>query len=137
LFEPVYQKQVNGLEKDMAWYLDSNKAIRWWHRIAVNQNEWSLQGWQRNRVYPDFLTCLIDTGDGRMRFTVLETKGLHLKGNDDTQYKGKLFTLLTQYSQNAKTVGELKLGLKPQQIRFELMLENNWREKMSATFPTE
>jgi hypothetical protein len=43
-----------------------------------------------------------------------------------------LFELLTQHSQNALTVGELKLGLKKQQMRFELMLENNWREKLPA-----
>jgi len=130
-FKPVYQKQVNGLEKDMAWYLDSDKAVSWWHRIAVHQ-DWHLQGWQRSRVYPDFLACLHDAGDGKVRFTVLETKGLHLKGNDDTVYKEKLFELLTQYSQSALSVGELKLGLKRQQMRFELMLENNWREKLPA-----
>lgn len=98
LFSPVYQKQVNGLEKEVAWYLDADKAVRWWHRIAVHQ-DWHLQGWQRSRVYPDFLACLHDSGDGKMRFTVLETKGLHLKGNDDTVYKAKLFELLTQHSQ--------------------------------------
>jgi type III restriction enzyme len=130
-FKPVYQKQLNGLEKDMAWYLDSDKAIQWWHRIAVHQ-DWHLQGWQRSRVYPDFLACLHDAGDGKVRFTVLETKGLHLKGNDDTVYKEKLFELLTAHSQTALSVGELKLGLKQQQMRFEMMLENNWREKLAS-----
>jgi type III restriction enzyme len=131
-FKPVYQKQVNGLEKDMAWYLDSEKAVSWWHRIAVHQ-DWHLQGWQRSRVYPDFLACLHDAGDGKVRFSILETKGLHLKGNDDTVYKAKLFELFTQHSQTALSVGELKLGLKKQQMRFELMLENNWREKLPAS----
>lgn len=129
LFSPVYQKQVNGLEKDMAWYLDGDKAIRWWHRIAVHQ-DWHLQGWQRGRVYPDFLACLHDVGNGKVRFTVLETKGLHLKGNEDTVYKERLFELLTAHSRSAVAVGELKLGLKQQEMRFELMLENNWREKL-------
>lgn len=129
LFKPVYQKQVNGLEKEMAWYLDGDKAVRWWHRIAVHQ-DWHLQGWQRSRVYPDFLACLHGIEGGKVRFTVLETKGLHLKSNDDTAYKAKLFELLTQHSQSALSVGELKLGLKQQQMRFELMLENDWREKV-------
>jgi type III restriction enzyme len=120
LFNPVFQKQLNGLEKDVAWYLDGHMAVQWWHRIAVHQ-DWHLQGWQRSRIYPDFLTCLHDIGDGKIRFTVLETKGLHLKGNDDTVYKQALFD-----------VGELKLGLKQQQMRFELMLENNWRERLQT-----
>ncbi|HEY0552242.1 MAG TPA: restriction endonuclease subunit R, partial [Verrucomicrobiae bacterium] len=131
LFKPVYQKQVNGLEKDMAWYLDSDKAVRWWHRIAVHQ-DWHLQGWQRSRVYPDFLACLQDNGDGKLRFTVLETKGLHLKGNDDTEYKRRLFDLFTEHSQTALTVGELKLGFQQQQIRFELMLGKRLVRKNSA-----
>jgi type III restriction enzyme len=132
LFKSVYQKQVNGLEKDMAWYLDGDKAVRWWHRIAVHQ-DWHLQGWQRGRVYPDFLACLHDLGDGKVRFTVLETKGLHLQGNEDTVYKTKLFQLFTQHSQTGLSVGELKLGLKKQQMRFELMMENDWREKLIAS----
>ncbi len=131
-FHPVYQKQLNGLEKDMAWYLDADKAVRWWHRIAVRQ-DWHLQGWQRTRVYPDFLACLHDAGDGKMRFSVLETKGLHLKGNDDTNYKVRLFELLTEYSRTALSVGELKLGLQQQHMRFDLMLENDWREKVPGT----
>jgi type III restriction enzyme len=132
LFTPIYQKQVNGLEKEVAWYLDSDKAVRWWHRIAVHQ-DWHLSGWQRNRVYPDFLACLHDSGDGVMRFTVLETKGLHLKGNEDSAYKARLFELLTEVSKNKKSVGELKLGIEDQQIRFELMLENDWRQILPAS----
>jgi type III restriction enzyme len=131
LFERVYQKQVNGLEKDVAWYLDADKAVHWWHRVAVH-NDWHLQGWQRNRVYPDFLACLHDKGDGVVRFTVLETKGLHLAGNEDTAYKERLFALLTAHSLSAVPVGELKLAHKKQQLRFELLLEKNWQARMPA-----
>jgi type III restriction enzyme len=131
LFERVYQKQVNGLEKEVAWYLDADKAVHWWHRIAVHQ-DWHLTGWQRNRVYPDFLACLHDVGEGKLRFTVLETKGLFLKGSEDTTYKARLFELLTAYSKTARSVGELKLGLDDEEMRFELMLENDWRERLPA-----
>jgi type III restriction enzyme len=130
--EPIYQKQVNELEREVAWYLDGDKAVKWWHRIAVKQ-DWHLQGWQRGRIYPDFLACLHDNGDGTMQFRVLETKGLHLKGNEDTAYKERLFELLTQYSQSAVPVGELLIGGAKQRIRFDLMLENNWRERLPAS----
>ena len=95
--------------------------------------DWHLQGWQRSRVYPDFLACLHDTGGGKVRFTVLETKGLHLQGNEDTAYKARLFELLTEHSKSALSVGELKLGLKQEQMRFELMLENDWQQKLPAS----
>ena len=129
LFEKIYQKQVNGLEKGVAWYLDDNAAVTWWHRIAVHQ-DWHLQGWQRSRVYPDFLVCLDSKDEGSMRFSVLESKGLHLKGNDDTEYKRKLFELLTKHSATAVSAGELKLGLKKASISFELMLEADWEQKV-------
>jgi len=133
LFEKIYQKQVNSLEKDVAWYLDGENAVRWWHKIAVHQ-DWHLQGWQRNKVYPDFLACVQDLGNGKIRFAVLETKGLHLKGNDDTTYKERLFELLQRVSANGINVGELKLGVAQKELRFELMLENNWRDRVRRVF---
>ena len=54
--------------------------------------EYALQGWQRNKVYPDFIACL-----GDMRLYVLETKGIQLNGNEDTEYKGRLMDLLSEY----------------------------------------
>jgi type III restriction enzyme len=129
LFEKIYQKQVNGLEKEVAWYLDGEQAVRWWHRIAARQ-DWHLQGWQRNKVYPDFLACVQEVANGRIRFAVLETKGLHLKGNDDTGYKERLFELLEKVFEVGENVGELKLGVAENEMRFELMLENNWRERI-------
>jgi type III restriction enzyme len=131
LFEVIYQKQLNGLEQNLAWYLDADKAVKWWHRIAVQQ-DWHLQGWQRQKVYPDFLVCLEQAAAGEMRFAVLETKGMHLKGNDDTDYKKKLFDLLTAHAASAVSAGELKLGLKKSQLKFELLLENDWQQTVPA-----
>jgi type III restriction enzyme len=129
--EPIYRKQVNGLEEKVAWYLDGDDAVKWWHRIAVRQ-DWSLQGWQRGRVYPDFLACLDRDGSGLVRFTVLETKGLHLAGSADTAYKERLFNLLTQHSQTAVPAGELILERGDQHIRFELLLQNDWQQKVAG-----
>lgn len=136
LFEVIYQKQLNGLERNLAWYLDAEKAVKWWHRIAVQQ-DWHLQGWQRQKVYPDFLVCLDQASEDEMRFAVLETKGLHLKGNDDTAYKLRLFELLSAHSASAVTAGELKLGLKHSQLRFELLMENDWELKGQASVESD
>src|SRR5699024_6268931 len=78
LFEKVYQKEFNDLEKNTAWYLDGQQCVYWWHRIAVNQQSYGLQGWQRHRVYPDLLACVHGTEEGKFSFSVLETKGEHL-----------------------------------------------------------
>ena len=71
-------------------------------------------------------------GNGKIRFAVLETKGLHLKGNDDTAYKERLFELLEKVSAKGVNVGEFKLGVAQNEMRFELMLENNWRERIKS-----
>lgn len=82
--------------------------------------------WQRQRVYPDLLACLHGTEGGMYRFSVLETKGEHLKGNDDTEYKKKLFELLTGYADTAIKAGELDLGEASQQMSFTMLMEDSW-----------
>tara|TARA_R110000796_G_scaffold211576_1_gene327741 strand:+ start:15445 stop:17559 length:2115 start_codon:yes stop_codon:yes gene_type:complete len=132
LFEKLYQKEFNELEKNTAWYLDEQQCVYWWHRIAVNQRSYSLQGWQRHRVYPDILACVHGAENGKFRFSVLETKGDHLKGNDDTEYKQKLFKLLTQYADVTAEVGQLKLENDDEPVRFHMLMEKNWKQVIST-----
>lgn len=130
LFEKVYQRDFNELEKETALYLDTRQSVYWWHRIAVNQRSYSLQGWQRNRIYPDILACVHGTDEGTFRFTVLETKGEHLKGNDDTEYKRKMFELLTAHVDTAMRAGELDLGEASQQMSFTMLMEKSWQQEI-------
>ena len=132
LFEKVYQRDFNTLEKNVAWYLDGADSVYWWHRIAVSQQSYGLQGWQRNRVYPDLLACIHGTGEGKYRFTVLETKGEHLRGNEDTEYKLALFELLTEHLRTSIYAGEMLLGEDTEQMVFKMLLENNWQQELSA-----
>jgi type III restriction enzyme len=133
LFEKVYQRDLNELQKDTAWYLDTRQSVYWWHRIAVNQRSYSLQGWQRNRIYPDMLACIHGTDRGKFRFTVLETKGEHLKGNDDTEYKRKMFELLTAHLDTAIRAGELDLGESSTQMSFTMLMEDSWAQELAKT----
>lgn len=132
LFEKVYQRGLNPLEKDTAWYLDSAQCVHWWHRIAVSQQSYSLQGWQRHRVYPDLLASIHRSEDGKYHFSVLETKGEHLKGNDDTEYKRKLFELLTAHSKLAMPAGKLGLKDDSQQMTFTILLEDTWKQELTS-----
>ena len=125
LFEPVYESNFNGLEMDFALYLDKSDSISWWHKIAARQ-QYHLQGWRRQNVYPDFVAC--GKGDGKL--LILETKGVHLKGNEDTDYKKKLLaTLETAYNQ-ALDRGEMKVCEPP--AVFRMMFEDRWKEQVSA-----
>ena len=123
LFEPVYESNFNVLEKDFALYLDKSDSISWWHKIAARQ-QYHLQGWRRQNVYPDFVACR--RADGKL--LILETKGVHLKGNEDTDYKKKLLeTLETAYNQ-AIDRGEMKVCEPP--AVFRMMFEDRWKEQV-------
>jgi type III restriction enzyme len=78
LYDRVFKKDVNRFEADVALYMDGNDAVKWWWRIAARR-EWGLQGWMKNKVYPDFLIRLDADGD-TARLLVLETKASSWKG---------------------------------------------------------
>ena len=130
LFEQVWSCQFNGLEKDVALYLDDVQAVRWWHRIAA-QGDWHLDGWKRKRVFPDFLVSLEETDGKPSRLVVIETKGLFLK-NDDTDYKRRLFETLERHSANGVPVGELDLDDRPGPMQFRLIFEGDWKSQADA-----
>ncbi len=61
---------------------------------------------------------------------VLETKGEHLKGNDDTEYKRKMFELLTAHVDTAIRAGELDLGESAKQMSFTMLMEKSWQQEI-------
>lgn len=130
LYEKVYEKEFNGLEQEVAWYMDDNESIKWWHRLVARQ-DYHLQGWQKNKIYPDFLACVKGLPDGNCKFTVLETKGQHLVGNEDTDYKGRLFDLLMDYYNKCMEAGEVKVvNGQDQKMVFKILLEDSWRNDL-------
>jgi type III restriction enzyme len=130
IFETLYARDFNSLERDAAWHLDESEAVYWWHRIAAGGKSYGLQGWQRNKVYPDLIACVRDRSNAKLRFSLLETKGDHLKGNNDTVYKGKLFDLLTLSFDSRGAAGELQLELDSQPVRFRMLMEEDWRASL-------
>ena len=95
LFEPVFEQQFDSeLEKKFAYYLDEERALQWWHRVAARQRgEYYLQGWKRGRIYPDFVAMTNEIA-GVTRVLIFDTKGEHLEGNLDTEYKRKVLETL-------------------------------------------
>ena len=125
LFNPVYESSFNNLEKDFALYLENSNAIHWWHKIAARQEKYFLQGWRRQRVYPDFIACRQDNGT----LLILETKGAHLEGNADTDYKQKLLDTLETAYRAAVERGAFKVKEPPAQFR--MMFQNEWQNEMN------
>jgi len=97
LFDPIYQDDLNAAEQDVAVYLDSEETIQWWHR-NVARRQYGIQGWRRNKIYPDFL-FVVNGKEGKINcLKILETKGDQLD-NLDTAYKRCVMeTLASHYS---------------------------------------
>ena len=112
LFDPIYEDDMNNDERDVAFYIDDQSTIKWWHR-NISRKHYSLQGWRRDRIYPDFICSVQTDQTGKTKLVVLEMKGEHLAGNDDTEYKKALLQLMTQsYTvDQAQSVGEMELEL--------------------------
>jgi len=141
LFEPVCESGFNRLEKDCALYLESREAIYWWHKIAARQ-EYCLQGWRRRRVFPDFVAC---RGRDNGQILILETKGLHLKGSDDTEYKRKLLEVLEGACNRGIDRGEMAMvgasSVAPEgraagsRSVFRMLFADTWKEELNRLIP--
>ena len=96
LFESVFDRDFNDLERRFAFYLDEQKALQWWFRVAVRQRgEYYLKGWRRERIWPDFVAMCGET-ERKPSVLVFETKGDHLASNDDSEYKSRVFAALEE-----------------------------------------
>lgn len=118
LFEPIYTQQFDSeLERKFACYLDEQKALKWWHRVAVGQGGgYYLRGWKQERIWPDFVG-MAGESDGKPHVLIFETKGEHMSGNPDTDYK----TLVLETLENTFNYGTMTLRDGPAKGTFRLV----------------
>ena len=136
LLEPALKlPDMNELEQCVAGYLDSRQALHWWHR-NVAKKQYGLQGWKRNKVYPDFVFGQYLDGE-RSRIVLLETKGEHLAGASDTQYKQSLLDRLTQLFRDERTfrAGELELQVdRDTVVVCDLLFDQAWQGELEHRY---
>ncbi|HZL35113.1 MAG TPA: DEAD/DEAH box helicase family protein [Tepidisphaeraceae bacterium] len=87
LFDFVADEQHNSYERAVALCLDREENILWWYRNIVGVNSFAIQGYRRHRLNPDFVAQGKPDAGPRHLVWVVESKGKHLKGNEDTEYK--------------------------------------------------
>ena len=132
LFAPVYEAGLNSDERDVAVYLDGDKALDWWHR-NVARTEYGIQGWKRSKIYPDFVFAVQSAGTAG-RIVVLETKGDQLD-NLDTAYKRDLLGFLSEHFEwgDRTVAGQLELVKDAgTTVECTLVLMSEWRSKLPA-----
>ncbi len=132
LFDPVPADDFNETERRVAWYLDDQHKLFFWYRNIPKQ-DYGLQGWRKARVFADFIFADKSNGNSFNRVFVVETKGLHLKDSDDTQYKKALFALCNERARET-TLTELGLKLPTKQISFHVIAEDEWQSCLNALF---
>ena len=131
LFEFVPEDDFNETEKAVAWYLEGQKRLFFWYRNRSRQ-DYAIQGWRKHKIYPDFIftaTASEDKDDYEQVY-VVETKGLHLIGSEDTDYKRKMFSLCTTEAKE-KSWTELGPAMKDKVLRFEVLAEDEWQAKLN------
>ena len=135
LFEPVVTALTDsGLEREVACYVDGQAAVQWWHR-NVARAQYGLQGWKRNKVYPDFVFAQA-TGASAQRLVVLETKGMHLAGSADTDYKRQLLERLSAVfaDQSLARIGEVELVGESWSVVCDLVLDQAWHSALDSRY---
>lgn len=132
LFSPIYSADYNGDEKEFACYLDEQKALQWWHRNVAKAGQYYVQGWKKNKVYPDFIFSLMRK-DGTQKMVVIETKGDQLEGSLDTKYKRKMLDLMSKNYRfaNVMKAGRLELVVDAKKIvACDLVLMSEWKTRI-------
>lgn len=133
LFAPAYKLEYNNDEQDFACYLDEHKALVWWHRNVAKSGQYFVQGWRKNKVYPDFIFAVNDK-----RVVVIETKGDQLDGNLDTKYKKKLLKTINDSFkvERVKKAGELELVFDDSTtVSCDMLLMSEWKTKVHEYLP--
>ncbi len=127
LFDYVAKEDINGLERDVALYLDSQEQLFWWYR-NMSRSQYRLQGWRPGRIYPDFVASRAKD-DYYDKVYVLETKGEHLGATEDTDYKRSLFDLCNTIAVES-SAKELELGLGDPSFTFHMVDEDHWQSQL-------
>jgi type III restriction enzyme len=131
LFEEVPEEDMNEVEKSIAICLDEQQKLLWWYR-NLSRQDYFIQGWKKNKIYPDFI--FTDTSSGSANdynaVYVVETKGLHLKGSEDTTYKTSIFAFCNKLGKQ-KDWRELNLEFKDKRIEFQVIYEDEWRNRIN------
>lgn len=100
--------KMNGEELTIAYALDGLPNLKWWFRNP-EMIGFYIQGPLKSKFYPDFI---VKTKKGN--YFVLEYKGEHLIGSDDTEYKEK--------------IGKKWAALGGGKYEFELLTDENYKK---------
>ncbi|MDZ4841377.1 MAG: DEAD/DEAH box helicase family protein [Hyphomicrobium aestuarii] len=140
LFDFVPAEDQNSYERAVALCLDRDESVLWWYRNLVGAESFSIQGYRRHRLHPDFVA---HGNVDRKKHTVwvIESKGSQLKGNDDTVYKRDIAKVFTDVG---RKVSWQRLGeeFKDHQFCFHVLDQTqdagrDWKDELQSILAKE
>jgi type III restriction enzyme len=134
LFEKSDKLSMNALELKVANLIDKNNNVIWWVRnIAENKKWYSIRGWKKGKIRPDFIAAKKGKNNSLELVYVIESKGEHLMDNPDTKYKASVFDKIN--NEKIEDIGLTLLKFKLNKaFRFELVGENEEDIKIGTFF---
>ena len=72
-----------------------------------------------------------DGDDGFHQVFVVETKGVHLKASEDTEYKRSVFDICGEHARRADWA-EFVPAMRSKVMRFEVVDEDEWQARLNG-----
>lgn len=120
LFDYIEDESHNEYERAVALALDRDENVLWWYRNLIGDDQFSIQGYHRHRIRPDFVVQDHAKEKPSHRVIVIESKGKHLESNPDTEYKRSVAKLFDQAG-NGVTWQQLGEDFKDHVFRFQIL----------------
>ena len=134
LFDKTTEDDLNQFENKVATYLDQQARLFFWYRNR-SRKDYYVQGWKPRRIYADFIVTLRDeepeADDGFHRVFVVETKGVHLKAAEDTEYKRSVFDICGEHARKTDWA-EFVPAMRSKVMRFEVVDEDEWQARLNG-----
>jgi len=126
---------MNEYEKSVALFLDHHPQILWWYRNLVGPENFSIQGYRRPKIYPDFVVQQGINKKPASTVVVVESKGRHLQGNLDTAYKRAVADYFEKLGRKVPWQ-KLAKDFKDEKFRFQILDEGDpkageWKDKLN------
>lgn len=133
LFDITTEDNFNQLENAVATYLDTQARLFFWYRNRARK-DYYVQAWKPRKIYADFIVTLRNgesvPDDDFHQVFVLETKGMHLEGSEDTNYKRSVFDICNEHAHKAKWA-EFVPAMQDKRLRFEVVDEKEWEARLN------
>jgi len=134
LFDLVENESANSYERQVALVLDRDANVLWWFRNRVGEGNFSIQGPRKPRLYPDFVVQRRPDSRKFHSVLVIESKGAHLAGAEDTNYKRRVAEYFEKAGHRV-TWQQLGRNFKDHVFRFQILDEHaelgrDWRDEL-------